>query len=547
MEKERKMKKAAMIFSLAILSSLVLPAETIANVTGRNGLVLIIDRGAMDGVELGMKGIVKALYKEPGGEYTINIGNFTVSRVLERTAEAAMEIGKGLNPDDARYVVFEKELLPAAGPPVPAPVEQNAGWHLDQGDRAAEAGDAASALAHYEKALELEPDNLVAKEKCSETRKAIADAERGAKFNDYLKKADAHYEKSDVKFAFLYLVEALRLYPEGSDDVRARLGVMEREYPQELAAVLKEKAGELGDIMPQLDALRTQPAGPGTKAPAGDAADPQADAGRKDEKPAATTLPPETAEPFLHKVQDRAENIQRNSQGFWEALFQGNIALVYIPEGEATIGSPAREGDTDEHPAHKLFLEGYWIGKTEVTFEQYDRFCDASGRPRPADAGWGRGTRPVIHVSWHDAVAYCSWLEEQTGLRFRLPSEAEWEKAARFRYPWGGAPPDSGLANFNKDHMMTRPVGSYPKGASPYGILDMAGNVWEWVQDWYDPDFYSGAPRAPSQGPESGTERVVRGGSWANGADLVRSANRSSEKPGSTLNILGFRLALDGK
>jgi formylglycine-generating enzyme required for sulfatase activity len=90
-------------------------------------------------------------------------------------------------------------------------------------------------------------------------------------------------------------------------------------------------------------------------------------------------------------------------------------------------------------------------------------------------------------------------------------------------------------------------VGSYPKGASPYGILDMAGNVWEWVQDWYDPGFYRDSPNQSPQGPESGSERVVRGGSWANGADLVRSANRSSEKPESKLNILGFRLALDGK
>ncbi len=541
------MKKAAIIFLLAVLSSPALPAETIANVTGRNGLVLIIDRGAMDGVELGMKGIVKALYKELGGEYTINIGNFIVSRVLERAAEATMEIGKGLNPDDARYVVFEKELLPAASPPAPIVVTQNADWHLDQGDRAVDAGDVSAALAHYEKALALEPGNLVAKEKCSETRKAIARAERGAKFNDYLKKSDAHYEKSDVKFAFLYLVEALRLYPEGRDDVRSRLMAMERESPQELAAILEEKAGELGDIRPQIDSLLSKPPEPGTKDPTGEVTKPQADAGKKSEKTATPPQPEAAAEPFLQKIKGKADKAWRNDLGYWEALFHGNISMVYIPAGEATIGSPAREGDDDEHPAHKLFLEGYWIGKTEVTFEQYDRFCDATDRPRVSDEGWGRGTRPVIYVSWHDAAAYCAWLEEQTGLRFRLPSEAEWEKAARFRYPWGGAPPDSSLANFNKDHMMTRPVGSYPKGASPFGILDMAGNVWEWVQDWYDAGFYGNTPHESPQGPESGSEKVVRGGSWANGAALVRSANRSSEKPESALNILGFRLALDGK
>lgn len=92
---------------------------------------------------------------------------------------------------------------------------------------------------------------------------------------------------------------------------------------------------------------------------------------------------------------------------------------------------------------------------------------------------------------------------------------------------------------------MTRPVGSYPKGASPYGILDLAGNVWEWTIDWYDPDFYQDSPRENPQGPEEGSERVVRGGSWVNGAGLVRAANRSSEEPASKLNILGFRLAMD--
>lgn len=541
------MKKTAIIISLIFLMPGLVKAESIANVSGRNGLVLAIDLGAVDGVEVGMKGIIKALYKEPSGEYTINIGNFTVSKVSSRTSEVTVEIGKGLNPDDARFVVFEKDLQPTASPAMAVTEEPNADWHLDQGDRAAGAGDAKSALVHYEKALALEPGNLVAKEKCGETKKAIASAERGAKFNDYMKKAEAHYEKNNVKFAFLYLIEALRLYPEGSQDVRAQLLVMERENPQELAAILEEKADELRDIRPQIDILLAKPLEPAAGDRARDAAETQATVPADDEKTAAPPRPQPASEPFLQKISDKASKTWRNDKGFWEAIFHNNISMVYIPEGEATIGSPARAGEADEHPAHKLFLEGYWLGKTEVTFEQYDRFCDDTRRPRADDENWGRGTRPVIYVSWNDAADYCAWLQEQTGLRFRLPSEAEWEKAAHFRYPWGNARPDSSLANFNKDHMMTRLVGSYPKGASPYGILDMAGNVWEWVQDWYDPGFYGSATHEATRGPESGAERVVRGGSWANGAELVRSANRSSEKPESKRNILGFRLALDGK
>lgn len=549
------MKKLA-IAVLALLVAAPLPAaaapapaeaeESRAAVTGHDGLVLAIDRGQDHGVALGMKGMVKAVYKEPGGEYTLNIGNFTVSKVFARSAEVTMEPGKGLNPGDATYVVFVAPLRPAPAaqeaPPPQPPLRPapDAARLLDEGDRAAEAGDLPAALARYEKALELEPDNLVAKEKRRQAAAAIEAAGREAKFRDYLKRADAEYEKGGVRFAFLYLVEALRVFPEGEEEARRRLVVFQGEHGDELAAILREKGEELGDIRPRIDAMLAAPAAE---------ADPEVrqeaePAAGKEGEPAAAGAKEET---FLARVRGKAEKTWRNDKGAWEALFFGNISMVYVPAGEATIGSPEREGDADEHPAHKVFLDGYWIGKTEVTFEQYDRFCAETGRERAADEGWGRGSRPVITVSWHDAAAYCEWLSGQTGLRFRLPSEAEWEKAARNRYPWGSKPPTSELANFDKDHMMTRPVGSYPLGASPYGLLDMAGNVWEWVLDWYDPGFYAASPREAPQGPEGGSERVVRGGSWANGADLVRAANRSSEKPDSRLNILGFRLALEDR
>jgi formylglycine-generating enzyme required for sulfatase activity len=541
---EPKMKKTAIMISLALLSSFFLGAETIANVTGQKGLVLTIDRGAGDGVEPGMKGIVKAVFKDPSGEYTINIGIFTVRKTAERTAEVTIEIGKGLNPAHASYVAFEKELVPPAGKPGPEPGAetwtQGVDWHLEQGDKAAEAGDARLALEHYQKALDKDPGNLVAQEKCSEMKKVLDASERSVKFNDYLKKADANYEKNDVKFAFLYLAQALRLFPEGRDQVRERLVVMQREYPQELAAILEEKSAELKDIRPQIDSLLAgqHEAAPAEPEPQGEPeaeADPAARAGKQ-----ADPMPE-----HLQKIAAQAQSMARNDQGSWEAVFKWGIAMVYIPEGEFTIGSPLREGDADEHPAHKVFLDGFWIGKTEVTFEQYDRFCSDTNREKATDEGWGRGKLPAIYVSWRDAEDFCAWLKKKTGLGFRLPSEAEWEKAARDRFPWGSRLPDSSLANFNKDHLMTRPVGSYPKGASPFGVLDLAGNVWEWTSDWYDPGFYPVSPRENPMGPESGSERAVRGGSWANGANLVRAANRSSEKPESKLNILGFRLAMD--
>jgi formylglycine-generating enzyme required for sulfatase activity len=523
------MKKLMVVFIFMVFSSFLLPADSIANVTAHKGLVLTIDRGSIDGVEAGMKGIVKAVFKDPSGEYTINIGIFTVRKIAERTAEVSIEIGKGMNPADASYVVFEQNLVPpeSKGDSVAPKVQgKGADWYLEQGDKAAESSDFKTALEHYQKALDLEPDNLVAKEKCSEMKKAIGGADRGAKFKEYLKKADAYYEKGNIKLAILYLFEALRFHPEGKEEVRERLVVMEREYPQELSAVINDKSAELKEIRPQIDALLAPKAGEPATVEGGEKAG-------------------EFAEAFLKRVGPKASKVARNEKGHWEAVFLDDITMVYVPEGEFTLGSPAREGDADEHPSHRVFLDGFWIGKTEVTFEQYDRFCDETGREKAADEGWGRGSRPVIYVSWNDARDFCSWLGKKTGLKFRLPSEAEWEKTARDRYPWGGAPPTPDLANFNKEHMMTRPVGSYPKGASPYGVLDMAGNVWEWMLDWYDPGFYQASPRENPQGPETGAERAVRGGSWANGVDLVRAANRSQEKPGNRLNILGFRLAMD--
>jgi formylglycine-generating enzyme required for sulfatase activity len=530
--KEWKMKKLTIIFLTMIFSVFLISAETIANVTSHKNLILTVDRGTMDGVESGMKGIVKAVYKDPSGEYPMNIGTFTVRKVSERSAEVAIEIGKGLNPADARYVVFEQNLTPMASktePAGPAAAVETVDEHLDQGDKAAEAENFKAALEHYQKALALEPGNLVAQEKCSEMQKKIVAAEKKAKCKDYLKKADDNYGKNDIKFAFLYLIEALRIFPDGSGEVKKRLGLIAREYPQELAAILNEKSEELKDIRAQIDSLL----------------------GKKAETKPVVTEPVATTsefnEPFLRKISGKAEKISRNAQGSWEAVFAKGITMVYIPEGEFTIGSPAQDGDADEHPAHKVFVAGFWIGKTEVTFEQYDRFCTETGRESASDEDWGRDNLPVIYVSWNDARDYCAWLAKKTGLNFRLPSEAEWEKAAHDRYPWGNASPTASLANFNKDIMKTISVGSYPQGASPYGVLDLAGNVWEWLADWYDPGFYANSPRDNPRGPESGSERVVRGGSWANGNELIRSANRSHEDPANKLNILGFRLALDGK
>ncbi len=234
--------------------------------------------------------------------------------------------------------------------------------------------------------------------------------------------------------------------------------------------------------------------------------------------------------------------------------------LVPISAGCFTMVSES--GDSDEKPPHEVCLQkDLFIGKQEVTFEQYDRFAAATNRELPSDKGWGRGSRPVINVSWDDASAFTAWLSKQTGTPCRLPSEAEWEYAARagttteYALP---APKGSdvikgkGLANCDGcgsqwDNQKTAPVGSFP--ANGWGLHDMHGNVWEWVQDnWhdnYDDAPGDGSPWQATQGGD-GKRRVLRGGSWDSNPDFARSANRNWGNPDFRGYYVGFRVLCSG-
>ena len=231
--------------------------------------------------------------------------------------------------------------------------------------------------------------------------------------------------------------------------------------------------------------------------------------------------------------------------------------MMPLPGGTFLMGSPDGAGDADEHPQHAVSIRPFAIGRTEVTFDDYDRFAEATGRETPDDVRWGRGDRPVINVSWEDAVAYAGWLSDQTGQRYRLPSEAEWEYAARAGTRtafWTGDCIDTDQANYdgNYDYQdcgaktgvyrsETVPVGSLP--ANAFGLHEVAGNVWEWVRDCWN-DGYDGAPDDGSAW-ESGdcARRVVRGGGWDGEPVNIRSAFRFRFTPDVAYGYLGFRLA----
>lgn len=237
---------------------------------------------------------------------------------------------------------------------------------------------------------------------------------------------------------------------------------------------------------------------------------------------------------------------------------------VEVPEGSFIMGcDPQQNGGFNclgsELPGRAVTLSAFLIDKYEVTNTQY-RDCVADGgcrEPRSTNSQ----TRtdyytnpeydlyPVVFVSYQDAQDFCEWAG------MRLPTEAEWEKAAssegHLAYPWGSEDPDCTLANSRNNLNATAcvgdttAVGSYPQGASAFGIMDMAGNVWEWVADYYDADYYSVSPAENPQGPESGSERVVRGGGWSGGWRYLRSASRAFDLPFYSGADLGFRCAAD--
>jgi formylglycine-generating enzyme required for sulfatase activity len=241
---------------------------------------------------------------------------------------------------------------------------------------------------------------------------------------------------------------------------------------------------------------------------------------------------------FSHKGKP-SEHTDYKQQPKPDSIKAKDVApMVLVPAGEFTMGS--NEGNSHDKPEHKVFLDAYYMDMYEVTVGQYGKFLEATGmNPPPMWTTMDQAVyqnHPVVNVDWQDANNYCKWAGK------RLPTEAEWEKAARGTdgriYPWGNDAPDARRANYGKEkwnkHAALMPVGQLKDGKSPYGIYDLAGNVWEWVSDWYDPNYYATSPSRNPQGPESGKYKVLRGGSWDFAAEDLRSARRDLNIPTST-------------
>src|SRR6478609_5368703 len=231
------------------------------------------------------------------------------------------------------------------------------------------------------------------------------------------------------------------------------------------------------------------------------------------------------------------------------ALMDAPEGMVAIPAGWFVMGSDPsvdRDAGPQEQPQRWIYLDSFMLDRYEVTNVHYLRFILGAGAAVPPywkdDPFPDKVARhPVIGVSWHDADAYCRWAGK------RLPTEAEWEKAARGtddrRFPWGNVEPTHKHLNFNQQWQGEKtlmPVGSYEAGKSPFGVYDMAGNVWEWVADWYDPLYYEKSPPTNPKGPEAGTYKVLRSSGWSVETPLVRLFTRGKSDPVNRNDSTGF-------
>jgi formylglycine-generating enzyme required for sulfatase activity len=251
-------------------------------------------------------------------------------------------------------------------------------------------------------------------------------------------------------------------------------------------------------------------------------------------------------------------NPDADRQRFANFVNSFGAQMLFIPSGEFAMGSEAPDAGPNERPLTKMTLSRFYMSRHLVTNAEYEQFDPTHGRKRAPGAG---DRHPVVYVTSVDAIKYCQSLSARERKRYRLPTEAEWEYGARGldgrKYPWGNHEHRGDLANFadrntvfawsdreiDDGYPESSPVGAFPFGASPFGMEDMAGNVWEWCLDYFEP--YRGIAKVNPRGPTAGAKRVLRGGSWKSRFNSLRATTRNSNVPNYSCNDLGFRIVCE--
>jgi len=255
------------------------------------------------------------------------------------------------------------------------------------------------------------------------------------------------------------------------------------------------------------------------------------------------------------EAETRLKKVTKNKQPKNEMtiMLPGDVPMVFVqvPAGKFWMGADNNDpiANKGEKPMHEVYLDEYWIGKYPVTNRQFQQFYSAKSKQQNyLFYREKKASHPVVYIDWEDAHSFCQWLEKRTSKKIVLPTEAQWEKAARGTdhriYPWGNPPPAKELACYWRSFSKTTAVGSFPAGASPYGAMDMAGNVWEWVADWYANYYYKQSPRENPVGPVNGSLKVLRGGSWYDHKSYMRSTVRLAISSTKFSDYIGFRCAI---
>jgi len=275
---------------------------------------------------------------------------------------------------------------------------------------------------------------------------------------------------------------------------------------------------------------------------------------RVEVKPASTHSPVEEKS-SPEKIERNAEVERSRYSNFTNTL--GEV-MIFVPSAEFTMGSDIEEASPNERPLSQITLARFYVSRCLITNAEYEQFDRSHQGKRAPGAG---DRHPVVYVSYLDAVKFCQWLSTRERRKYRLPTEAEWEYAAKGsdnrKFPWGNYDGRGDLANFadrntvfawsdrdiDDGYPESSPVGAFPLGASPFGIEDMAGNVWEWCFDYYE--LYRPGPKVNPRGPSAGSKRVHRGGSWKSRFSSLRTTVRSSNVPGFSCNDLGFRIVCE--
>ncbi len=407
------------------------------------------------------------------------------------------------------------------------------------GDASFNRKDFANAKRHYQEALKQRPGDKYAVARldtCEQKITVQADlAERLKQYNQYKSEADTYFSQGKYESAKLRYNDALGQKP-GDTYVINQIHECEKRIATAEEETKRDKS---------YAQLRDE----------GDAAFKQGDfakAKSKYEQARSYKTGDRYATDRIQECNDKLLAARQPKEDMTPA------GMVRIPAGSFMMGS--NDGESDEKPVHQVSVDEFYMDKYEMTVAQYQKFLAANSSQTKPD-NWNEQLQnsnwPVVYVTWNDAVAYCEWLSRQRGKRVRLPTEAEWEYAARGglsgkKYPWGD---DISAAKANYDasgnrqldwenaKRYLRDVGSY--AANNYGLYDTAGNVWEWCSDWYSSDYYQASPSRNPKGPTSGTSRVLRGGSWDNYPHNLRCAYRNGDEPTFRYNSVGVRCAQD--